>query len=279
MVNQDLIGQKFGKLTVESSAGTNKWKHRLWECKCDCGNIVIVDTSRLRNGHTKSCGCLHPKAEDLAGKRFGKLTVVKKIGRKNRSNYWQCHCDCGNDVNCYQYNLMRGTSTSCGCLRSYYSKQSRNCHGESTGILYKKWSSIKTRCTNQNDPHYKDYGGRGIKLCDEWQEYWPFREWAYANGYQEDLTIERKDVNGNYCPENCCWITGFEQASNKRRSVFLEYGGKKQTISQWSRELGIGKETIAYRVHAGWSAEECLFGKKNRTGNSSPRMNIPDYLS
>ena len=120
MVNQDLIGQKFGKLTVESSAGTNKWKHRLWECKCDCGNIVIVDTSRLRNGHTKSCGCLHPKAEDLTGKRFGKLTVVKKIGRKNRSNYWQCHCDCGNDVNCYQYNLMRGTSTSCGCLRSYY---------------------------------------------------------------------------------------------------------------------------------------------------------------
>ena len=82
MVNQNLIGQKFGKLTVESSAGTNKWKHRLWECKCDCGNIVIVDTSRLRNGHTKSCGCLHPKAEDLTGKRFGKLTVVKKIGRK-----------------------------------------------------------------------------------------------------------------------------------------------------------------------------------------------------
>lgn len=277
MANQDLVGKKFGRLTVISYDGNDKYQHRLWKCQCECGNYVTVSTARLNSGHTKSCGCIS-RAKDLAGKQFGNLTAIKKVGRKNHSNIWLCRCKCGNEVECYQHNLERGTSTSCGCLRSHYAKKSRNCHGESTSRLYKEWSRMRTRCYNKNVKEYPRYGGRGITVCPEWDKYWPFREWAHENGYAENLTLDRKDVNGNYEPSNCRWIPMSEQASNKRTNTFIEYGGKKQTAAKWARELGIGKDTITYRVRAGWTAEECLFGKEKNVSNCRPRMEIPDYL-
>lgn len=277
MAIKNLVGEKFGKLTVLEYYGKNEKGYHLWKCKCDCGNYAIVNNKSIKNGHTKSCGCIH-RAKDLTGKKFGNLTVVKKVERKNRSNQWLCKCDCGKEVVCYQYNLERGTSTSCGCLRSYYAKKTRSCHGESTGKFYKKWSSIKTRCYNKNTPCYKNYGGRGIKMCDEWLDFWNFREWAYKNGYSEGLTLERIDVNGNYEPSNCKWIPMEEQAINKRNNSFIEYGGKKQTISQWSKELGVGKEVLSYRYRAGWTPEECLFGKKTAGKHQLPRKEIPEYL-
>lgn len=277
MAIKNLVGEKFGKLTVLEYYGKNEKGYHLWKCKCDCGNYAIVNNKSIKNGHTKSCGCIH-RAKDLTGKKFGNLTVVKKVERKNRSNQWLCKCDCGKEVVCYQYNLERGTSTSCGCLRSYYAKKTRSCHGESTGKFYKKWSSIKTRCYNKNTPCYKNYGGRGIKMCDEWLDFWNFREWAYKNGYSEGLTLERTDVNGNYEPSNCKWIPMEEQAINKRNNSFIEYGGKRQTISQWSKELGVGKEVLSYRYRAGWAPEECLFGKKTAGKHQLPRKEIPEYL-
>lgn len=277
MAIKNLVGEKLGKLTVLEYYGKNEKGYHLWKCKCDCGNYAIVNNKSIKNGHTKSCGCIH-RAKDLTGKKFGNLTVVKKVERKNRSNQWLCKCDCGKEVVCYQYNLERGTSTSCGCLRSYYAKKTRSCHGESTGKLYKKWSSIKTRCYNKNTPCYKNYGGRGIKMCDEWLDFWNFREWAYKNGYSEGLTLERIDVNGNYEPSNCKWIPMEEQAINKRNNSFIEYGGKRQTISQWSKELGVGKEVLSYRYRAGWAPEECLFGKKTAGKHQLPRKEIPEYL-
>lgn len=213
---------------------------------------------------------------DLTGKRFGRLTVIEHLGRKNHASFWRCKCDCGNEVNCYYGNLVRGTSTSCGCMRSTYAKISRNCHGESTGVLYKRWSGMRTRCYNPNAKEYENYGGRGIKVCEEWAQYWPFREWAYNNGYSDDLTLDRIDVNKDYSPENCRWIPIDEQASNKRTSMIIEYNGFRMTAAQWARELGIGKDTITYRVRAGWTPEECLFGKKKKVSKSNPRMEIPD---
>lgn len=198
------------------------------------------------------------ETKNLIGQKFGRLTVVEHAGRKNRHVLLKCHCDCGNDVICYQYNLLRGSSTSCGCLRSYYARQSRNCHGESYSRLYQEWSRMKTRCYNPNTKDYKNYGARGIVVCDEWQTFWPFREWAYASGYSDNLTIERINVNGNYCPENCKWITHAEQASNKRTNIFIEFNDEKKTISQWARELGISKSLILWRYRAGKSPSECL---------------------
>lgn len=199
---------------------------------------------------------------DLTGQRFGKLTVIEYLGRKNHQNYWKCRCDCGNIVCCYHYNLTRGTSTSCGCLRSYYARKVRNCHGEATTRLYKEWGRMRNRCYNKNSPDYNRYGGRGIKACSEWDTFWPFREWALANGYTDELSLDRIDVNKDYSPENCRWITMREQQSNKRTNIFIEHNGRKQTVAQWANELGILKETIMWRVRAGWEPEQCLFGKR-----------------
>lgn len=202
---------------------------------------------------------------ELVGKKFGNLTVISFVEKKNRHNRWLCHCDCGKDVVCYQYNLLRGTSTSCGCLRSYYAKKSRNCHGESYTRLYREWSAMKVRCYNKNTHYYKNYGGRGIKVCDEWQTFWPFREWAYKNGYNDDLSLERKEVDGDYCPENCTWIPVAKQASNKRTNVFIEFNGEKKTVSQWAKDTGLSKELILWRLRNGKTPEECLsLSKWNR---------------
>lgn len=277
MAIKDLTGKKFGKLVVLEYVEKNDKGQHLWKCKCECGNTVIKNGKLLQNGHIKSCGCMQ-KAKDLTGMTFGNLTAIKKTQRKNRNTLWLCKCKCGNEVECYQYNLQRGTSTSCGCLRSFYAKQSRNCHGESKGTLYKKWSSIKARCYNEKSPNYRNYGGRGIKMCDDWLEFWTFREWAYENGYSEKLTLERIDVNGDYKPENCTWITMEEQQNNKRRSVFIEYNGYRKTVSQWAREVGISKEALMYRYKAGWTAEECLFGKDSKGKHQLPRKDIPEYL-
>ena len=277
MTSKNLIGEKFGKLTVLEYSGKNEKGYDLWKCKCDCGNYAAVNEKSLKNGHTKSCGCIH-KAKDLTGMKFGNLTAIKNLGRKTGNILWLCHCDCGKDIKCYQYNLERGTSTSCGCLRSFYAKQTRCCHGESTGTLYKKWGSIKTRCYNKKIPCYKNYGGRGIKICDDWLKFWNFREWAYKNGYSDGLTLERIDVNGNYEPDNCKWISMAEQQSNKRTSVFITYNGVKKTLSQWSKELGLSKEAIRYRYNVGWTPEECLFGKKEQKFHQLPRIEIPEYL-
>lgn len=201
---------------------------------------------------------------DLVGKQFGNLTVVEYLGRKHHSSYWRCSCKCGNTVDCYYGNLIRGTSTSCGCLRSYYFKKRPYYHGESTTRLYKEWTSMKNRCYNKNSKQYHNYGERGIKVCEEWQSYLPFKEWALNNGYSEELSIDRIDVNGDYCPKNCRWITMREQANNRRGNVFIEYDGHRKTATQWGELLGVKSDTIRKRVQCGWPPEECLFGRKGQ---------------
>lgn len=201
---------------------------------------------------------------DLTGKKFGKLTVVEYLGRKGHGSYWRCKCDCGNEVNCLYGNLVRGSSTSCGCLRAYYFHKRPYYHGESTTRLYKEWVAIKVRCKNENSQQYKNYGGRGIKICDDWESYIPFRDWALSNGYADNLSIDRIDVNGDYCPENCRWVDISVQSNNTRCNVYIEYDGKKQTAAQWGRKLGIKSDTIRWRVEQGWTPEQCLYGKAGR---------------
>ncbi len=119
--------------------------------------------------------------------------------------------------------------------------------------IYGIYHGMKKRCLNSDSPRYKDYGGRGIKICSEWLESIDnFIEWSYQNGYKDNLTIERKDVNGNYCPENCEWITLRAQARNKRQNVIVEYKEKKQTLVEWCEELGLKYDPIHNRIHNGW---------------------------
>lgn len=152
---------------------------------------------------------LGKRTENLLNKKFGKLTVIKfKEIDKNKKAIWYCQCECGKIIATSTHNLKSGNTTSCGCSRIKYKQLDER--------LYRIWAGMKTRCLNKNKKEYKNYGGRGIVICDEWLEYKNFYVWAMTNGYKNNLTIERINVNGNYEPNNCTWITIQEQQLNKR---------------------------------------------------------------
>lgn len=131
--------------------------------------------------------------------------------------------------------------------------------------LWYSYHAMKKRCLNPNEKRYKDYGGRGIRICDEWLKgFDEFAEWALSNGYQDGLTIERKDVNGNYCPENCEWISKHEQNFNKRNSLIVEYNGQKKDLMVWCKELGLKYDTIHHRITHGWDAEKAFNTPTNK---------------
>jgi len=186
------------------------------------------------------------KKENLKNKKFYKLlvidTAVSKITPKGKKvTQWLCLCDCGNNIIVSSNNLKNGHTRSCGCL---------NCgnnikHNQSYSRLYTTWTNIKQRCNNVNSNSFKDYGARGIKVCNEWlHDFENFYNWAINNGYQENLTIERIDINGNYEPNNCKWITKFEQAHNKRNSNIVKIGNESHCITEWSRILNIPLSTL-----------------------------------
>lgn len=181
--------------------------------------------------------------EDMIGKRIGRLVIVAQCGA--RSGRFVCKCDCGNTREYYLSQLNE--ARSCGCL----SKELSNGKDGKTR-LHKIWSNMKQRCSNPKVRAYKTYGGRGITVCDEWKDSFKnFKEWAYSNGYNDTLTIERIDVNGNYEPSNCKWITLEEQVNNKTNSVWIEVDGIKKTAKQWSRITGIPYNSIISRVNRG----------------------------
>ncbi len=264
----DLTGQRFGKITVIKRVANDKDNHAYFLCRCDCGNEKIILGRSLRNGSTRSCGC----KTDLIGMRFGRLVVVKEvvpiesIGEKRKA--YLCRCDCGKSkvIRATSLPVKNGTK-SCGCLIKETHTKYNSIPEKTQNRLYWVWSDIKTRCYNKNSVRYKDYGGRGIKICDEWLDFQNFYEWAMTNGYKEEmlpsgrnrLTIDRIDVNGNYCPENCRWVTQKEQTNNTRVNHYLEFNGKKQTLSEWGEEVGISVSTLAQRInHLGWSIERAL---------------------
>ena len=198
---QDLIGQKFGKLTVIEYAGKAKDGHSLWKCQCDCGNFCTVCSNNLKSGGTKSCKCYRNKFKSLNAKH----------------NYIE--------------------------------------HKR----LYKIWCSIKTRCYNNKSRAFNYYGGRGIRICDEWLNSFDiFKNWALSNGYKSNLTIDRINNNCNYEPSNCRWVDRYTQANNKRTNVFITYKNESKTLANWAKELGISPSVLWYRLHKSWDIEKVI---------------------
>ena len=276
---QDLTGQRFGKLFVLSRVLSNDGKTK-WLCKCDCGKEKVVNAGDLKTGRTKSCGGgIHQKGErviDLTGNRYGRLTVLSRANNSQTGSVrWLCKCDCGNEKIVYRSALRNGATISCGCWQK--DNPSFVKHHMSKSNIYKIWCNIKSRCYNSKSRSFPDYGGRGIRMCDEWlNDPMSFIKWSYANGYDEDATpdecsIDRIDVNGNYEPTNCRWADVFIQANNKRRTKRYEYNGVSHTIAEWSRIVGINQSTLYNRViRYGWSIDRALtetVGKQN--GNTA----------
>lgn len=196
------------------------------------------------------------------GQQFGRLTVVAKIGTRNKSVFWKCSCSCGRDgVEVRAGNLMKGDTQSCGCLRKEVSSATHRTHGESHSPVHERWMKMRRRCSEPTDPDYPNYGERGITVCQQWAK--SYEQFAADMGPppSPEHTLERRDVNGNYSPDNCYWALRDVQNNNKRNNVVLELDGKRLTLSQWARELGVNYSTLRKRIQMGWSDRETLLGK------------------
>lgn len=269
---KDLTGKRFGKLIVIERAEDyviRSGQHfRQWKCVCDCGNTKIAKEAYLKNGKTSHCGCetknitSKSRTLDLSGKRFGKLTAIEiskiiysKEGKATK--YWKCLCDCGNYTEVQVGHLTSGHSKSCGCLndKERLGNITRK-HGMSHTKIYNAYLLMIRRCDKPNNPRYKDYGGRGITVCDEWRGEYGFEnfyKWAIENGYDEtksrnEQSIDRIDNNGNYCPENCRFANIIEQANNKRTTARAQYNGKMYSMKELSEKTGLDRGKLYRKI-------------------------------
>ena len=212
-----------------------------------------------------------PKRSDLAGKKFGKLTVLEPAFTKYGKLHWKCLCDCGNFSYVNTQYLKNRNTQSCGCLKSEVAKRIfsklNTTHGETKTRLFNLWTRIKDRCYREKNPNYRNYGGRGIKMCDEWKDdFVKFRTWAINSGYKEELlkngknkwTIDRINNDGDYEPSNCRWVTIKQQCRNRRTNSFVEYNGEKYCYAELSENFNINKQIIQYRISHGWSINDTI---------------------
>lgn len=197
---------------------------------------------------------------DLTGQRVGRLTVIEfsHIDKHKRS-MWKCKCDCGTETVVLGSHLKSRHTTSCGCYGREARIKGSTTHGMRHTRLYRIWLDMKSRCYIANTPYFSEYGGRGITVCNEWRDsFEAFRDWALANGYADDLSIDRIDVNGNYEPSNCRWATWETQCNNRRDTVFITFNGETHSLREWSRITGINFYTMYSRYTAGRPAAEIL---------------------
>lgn len=270
----NLIGQRFGRLTVVERDKNLPSGKAQWKCYCDCGGETITTTYRLRSGKTQSCGCIALEkitelnkgkslSIDLKGTRYGRLKVIdfSHFSKDKKRTFWKCRCDCGSEVIVRADQLKNGHTKSCGCYNKDVVRNGRFAvtHDKSKTRIYHIYTGMKTRCYNPNCSNYKDYGGRGIGICKEWlDDFQKFYDWAVANGYEDDLSIDRINPNGDYSPSNCRWATDIEQMNNTRRNHYISHNGERKSLKQWSEDIGFSYEKVKARMARGIPFEKAI---------------------
>lgn len=204
------------------------------------------------------------KHVDLTGRRFGRLVVLSPSKtRKYRQACWVCQCDCGTIKEFPTESLKKGASKSCGCLQKERASTTKKKHGQCDSRLYSIWANMIGRCSRPTSTGYENYGGRGIKVCDEWHNFQSFMQWAEQSGYDPALkfvecSLDRIDANKDYSPDNCRWVDWDTQQNNRRDTKKILFRGEQKTLAQLAKEYGVSSSTLRYRIKAGWSLEEAL---------------------
>lgn len=267
------LGAQFGFLTVPENCQIKRSRgkvERAYEVRCVCGQLKTVRLYHLLSGCVTSCGC-RGAHKIQAGDTFGRLTVlaVRHIRKPSGRTTYVCdtQCECGRTSVVSAHNLIAGNQVSCGCYRLERLRQTCSTHRDASKThgrtrLYSIWCGIKKRCTNPRSASYPHYDGRGIAIHPDWLNYSVFKEWALAHGYSDDLTIDRIDVNGDYCPKNCRWAIRLQQANNKRSNHFILAFGITKTLSEWSRDprcVCASYNMLKDRItKLGWDAERAI---------------------
>ena len=194
------------------------------------------------------------KFYDITGARYGRLTVVGITGQKKYDKHlWACLCDCGNTTHLIKRVLESGNTRSCGCLLT-------TTHGASETAMYRTWAGILTRCLNPKAPAYRNYGARGITVCDRWRGRSGFANFLADMGPKPEpgYSLDRADNSGPYSPDNCRWATHEQQSNNRRANVLITIQGETKTLMQWTRAKKLPYDRVWHRLRAGWAPERAL---------------------
>ena len=240
---KDITGKRFGRLVAIKPVGSRAGSGIMWRCKCDCGKEIVTSCAHLISGHTSSCGCYRSDqthdalAIDLTGKRFGRLVAIEPVRKDAKDGIlWKCKCDCGNFIEAPAGSLSAGYRKSCGC---YVSEVQTKWKTPIEKKLYKVYHGMRQRCYNPNYDGFKYWGGRGIRVCDEWlNDGRKFVDWAIEHGYKRGLSIDRIDNDGPYAPWNCRFTDDFGQANNRRNNRRIEALTGSYTATQCARLSG-----------------------------------------
>lgn len=204
--------------------------------------------------------------KDITGQRFGKLVAQKYLytDPTHRTAVWLCKCDCGNMTK-IRADVLKSQTRSCGCLQTEHARAmgpQNKTHGLVGTRLYRIYHGMLARCYRKSCPAYKNYGGRGIKMCNEWkQNILAFYDWAQAAGYQDSLSIDRINNDGDYSPDNCRWATHAEQGKNTRTTHYITHNGQTKCVTDWAKELGVCAETIRRRAQRKQPIDKKLPGR------------------
>lgn len=277
------IGKIYGELTVLDEYYDKKRKARMFKCKCSCGGERIVRKYEVLNGSITHCGgkvhrmYKHNNDKIYIGKRYGSLTVQAfDYDKEKKVVLWVCKCDCGNIRTVVPNLVKNGSVKSCKeCVQKTIiqnNKELNKTHGLSDTRIYHIWLGMRDRCKNPKNDSYKYYGGRGIKVCKEWNEsFESFYKWVIENGYRDDLTIDRINNDGYYEPSNCRWATYKEQNNNKRKPkprIYLTIDGIEKSLKEWSKESEFTTQAIVYRLNVkNMPPKEAVFGKRKAYTN------------